>query len=295
LNQKAINWFILIALTFIWGSSFILMKRGIEVFSGDEVGALRIFIAFLSISPLIFKYINKEMTLHWKAFFAMGLFGNLIPGFLFAFSQFGISSSLTSMINSLTPLFTLIIALLFYREKIRSINALGIFVGLIGTVGLIFTNRGAGSNSNLWFVGLALVATFCNGITANIIKYKLGNVNSVACTVWAMTFVGSIAGVYLFTATDFVTKLHTHPQAWNSVGYIALLGVFGTSLSFVLFNILIKNSTSIFATSVTYLMPIVAVMWGVYDGETILPLHLVCAVVILAGVYLVNVKRKTAT
>lgn len=267
------------------------MKRGIQVFSGDEVGALRIFIAFLSITPFMFKHMNRQTAVHWKSFLAMGLFGNLIPAFLFAYSQFGISSSLTSMINSLTPLFTLIIALAFYSEKIRTINALGIFIGLVGTVGLIFSNRGVGSNSNLWFVGLALVATFCNGITANIIKYQLGNVNSVACTVWGMTFVGSIAGIYLFSATDFVSKLDTHPLAWQSVGYVAVLGALGSSLSFVLFNILIKNSTSIFATSVTYLMPIVSVMWGVYDGETILPLHLLCAFIILCGVYLVNIKK----
>lgn len=266
------------------------MKRGIEVFPGDQVGSLRIFITFLSISPLVFKHLTKETAVHWKAFLAMGLFGNLILGFLFATAQYGISSSLTSMINSLTSLFTLVMALLVYREKIRLINALGIFIGLAGTVGLIIANNSAGSNSNLWFVGLALIATLCNGITANIIKYHLGNVNAVACTVWGMTIVGSLAGIYLFAATDFVAVLASHPRAWNSVGYIALLGVFGSSVSFVLFNILIKNSTSVFATSVTYLMPIVSVGWGVYDGETVLPLHIFCAFIILAGVYLVNFK-----
>jgi drug/metabolite transporter (DMT)-like permease len=266
------------------------MKKGIRVFSGDQVGALRVLVAFIALSPLVFKYLNKEMLKHWKAFLGMGMFGSLIPGFLFAFAQKGISSSLTSMINALTPLFTLLITLVFFKEKIRMINAIGLLIGLIGTIGLLMINNNAGTNKDLSFVLFALLATLCNGITANIIKNYLGAINSVACTVWGMMFVGPISGVYLFLKTDFVYKLNTAPLAWQSFGYICLLGVFGTSLSIILFNILIKNTSSIFGTSVTYLIPIVAIMWGVIDGESLLPMHFVCAFVILAGVYLVNKK-----
>jgi drug/metabolite transporter (DMT)-like permease len=271
------------------------MKKGVRVFSGDEVGAMRVFIAFLALSPLMFRHVNKEMLKHWKAFLGMGMFGSLIPGFLFAFAQKGISSSLTSMINALTPLFTMLITILVFKEKIRMTNAVGLLIGLIGTLGLLMVNNNAGGNKDLFFVLFAILATICNGITANIIKHYLGAVNSVACTVWGMLFVGPISGMYLFLNTDFVHKLNTAPLAWESLGYICLLGVFGTSLSIILFNILIKNTSSVFGTSVTYLIPIVAVMWGVLDGESVLPLQILCAVIILFGVYLVNKKTSVET
>ncbi len=290
MNKKFTNWLILFVLTFIWGSSFILMKKGVRVFSGDEVGALRVFIAFLALSPLMFKHVNKDLLKHWKAFLGMGMFGSLIPGFLFAFAQKGISSSLTSMINALTPLFTLLITLIFFKEKIRMTNAVGLLIGLAGTIGLLVVNNGNNANKDLSFVLFAILATICNGITANIIKNYLGAVNSIACTVWGMLFVGPISGIYLFLNTDFVHKLNTAPLAWESFGYVCLLGVLGTSLSIILFNILIKNTSSIFGTSVTYLIPLVAIMWGVLDGESVLPMHIVCAFIILMGVYLVNKK-----
>ncbi len=266
------------------------MKKGVRVFSGDEVGAMRVFIAFLALSPLMFKHVNKDLLKHWKAFLGMGMFGSLIPGFLFAFAQKGISSSLTSMINALTPLFTLLITLIFFKEKIRMTNAIGLLIGLAGTIGLLMVNNGNNANKDLSFVLFAILATICNGITANIIKNYLGAVNSVACTVWAMLFVGPISGIYLFLNTDFVHKLNTAPLAWESLGYVCLLGILGTSLSIILFNILIKNTSSIFGTSVTYLIPLVAIMWGMLDGESVLPMHIVCAFVILLGVYLVNKK-----
>jgi drug/metabolite transporter (DMT)-like permease len=266
------------------------MKKGVRVFSGDEVGALRVFIAFLALSPLMFKHVNKDLLKHWKAFLGMGMFGSLIPGFLFAFAQKGISSSLTSMINALTPLFTLLITLIFFKEKIRMTNAVGLLIGLAGTIGLLVVNNGNNANKDLSFVLFAILATICNGITANIIKNYLGAVNSIACTVWGMLFVGPISGIYLFLNTDFVHKLNTAPLAWESFGYVCLLGVLGTSLSIILFNILIKNTSSIFGTSVTYLIPLVAIMWGVLDGESVLPMHIVCAFIILMGVYLVNKK-----
>lgn len=295
MNKSFTNWLILLLLTFIWGSSFILMKRGLLTFSGDQVGALRVFIAFLALFPLVFKYVNKSMLKHWKAFLGLGMFGSLIPGFLFAEAQKGISSSLSSMINSLTPVFTLLITLVFFKEKIRLINATGIIIGFIGALGLLMVSNKTGANSNLGFVSFALLATLCNGVTANIIKYNLGAVNSVACTVWGMMLTGPISGVYLFFCTDFSHKLTTNPLAWRSVGYIAILGVLGSALSIILFNILIKNTSSIFGASVTYLIPIVAIMWGVLDGESVMPMHLVCVFVILLGVYLVNKKKSIET
>lgn len=291
MNKKITNWLLLIVLTFVWGSSFILMKRGVEVFTGIQVGALRVFVAFLALSPLVFRHVNKLLLKHWKGFLGMGLFGSLLPGLLFAESQKGISSSLTSMINTMTPLFTVMITVFFFKEKVRILNLAGIVIGFLGALGLIMVNGHSGTNTNLSFVIFALLGTLCNGITANIIKYSLGTVNSVACTVWAMLFVGPVSGVYLLCDADFTHRLTTNPLAMQSLGYICILGILGTSVSIILFNVLIKNTSSIFGASVTYLIPIVAIMWGVLDGEHIVPMYIVCALVILTGVYLVNKKE----
>lgn len=290
MNKTFVNWLLLATLTLIWGSSFILMKRGVSVFSGDQVGTIRMFVAFLSLTPFLYKHVNKAVLKHWKSFLGLGLFGSLLPGLLFASAQKGISSSLISIINALTPLFTLLITIAFFKERVRFINSVGIATGFIGaTVLLVATSNFREVNSFL-FVVYALLAAVCNAITVNIIKYRLGGVNAITCTVWGFLFVGPVSGVYLFS-TDFVLKLNTVPMAWQSLGYVCLLGTLGTSLSIILFNVLIKNTSSIFGASVTYLMPIVAIMWGVSDGESVLPIHIICTIIILLGVYMVNAKK----
>lgn len=291
MNKNVLNWSLFFTLTFIWGSSFILMKKGVRVFSGDQVGTIRMLVAFIVLLPFAFKHINRNMRKHWKAFLGLGLFGSLLPGLLFAYSQKGITSSLASIINALTPLFTMLITVFFFKEKIRLINSIGLLTGLIGAVSLIILTGNVGTVGNFSFVFYAIIATICNAITVNIIKYYLGGINSITCTVWAMLFVGPMSGVYLFT-TDFAEKLTNHPLAWQSLGYICLLGALGTSLSIILFNILIKNSSSVFAASVTYLIPVVAILWGVTDGEPVLREHILCTFIILFGVYLVNLKKK---
>lgn len=292
-SKKIINWIILITLALIWGSSFILMKRGMEVYSSNEVAALRIFIAFLFLSPLLFKHIKKPLLMHWKGFLGMGLLGNFIPAFLFTKAETGISSSLTGMLNSLTPLFTMLFGVMFFKSKTGWLNALGIFIGFIGAIGLLIVGESSDMNNNFLFGVYVVLATICYALSVNIIKKDLNEVNSTTATVWAMLFIGPVAGVYLFGFTDFSTKLITNPMAMNSLGYICILAVFGTALSVIIFNELIRNTTTLFASSVTYLIPIVAIGWGLFDGEKILPLHFAWISLILLGVYLVNKKKSS--
>lgn len=289
-NTKAINWIILIALALTWGSSFILMKRGMDVYSSDEVAALRIFIAFLFLSPLIFKHVKKPLLKHWKGFLGMGLLGNFIPAFLFTKAETGISSSLTGMLNSLTPLFTLLLGVLLFKTKTKWVNVIGILIGFLGAIGLLMVGKSEDMNNNMLFGLFVVIATICYALSVNIIKKELNEVNSITATVWAMMFIGPLGGIYLFGFTDFTSKLSSNPLAYNSLGYIVVLAVFGTALSVIVFNVLIRNTNALFASSVTYLIPIVALVWGILDGEDVQLLHFVWIVIILLGVYLVNKK-----
>jgi drug/metabolite transporter (DMT)-like permease len=290
MNSKVLNWIILIALALTWGSSFILMKRGLDVYSSDEVAALRILIAFLFLSPLIFKHVKRPLLKHWKGFLGMGLIGNFIPAFLFTKAETGISSSLTGMLNSLTPLFTLLLGVLLFKIKTKFINVVGILIGFIGAIGLLMVGKSEDMDNNLLFGFYVLLATICYALSVNIIKKELNDVNSVTAAVWAMMFIGPMAGIYLFGFTDFTSKLYVNPLAYSSLGYIVILAVFGTALSVMVFNKLIRSTNALFASSVTYLIPVVAMCWGIMDGENVQVLHFLLIGLILFGVYLVNKK-----
>lgn len=289
-NKKFINWSILIVLALVWGSSFILMKRGLDVYSSDEVASLRILIAFLFLSPLAFRHVKRPLIKHWKGFLGMGMLGNFIPAFLFTKAETGISSSLTGMLNSLTPLFTLLLGVLLFKAKTKLINAIGIFIGFVGAIALLMSGKTEQMDEQLFYGIFVVLATICYALSVNIIKKELNAVNAITATVWAMLFIGPLAGIYLFGFTDFTFKLGHDPMALNSLGYVAILAIFGTSLSVILFNILIRNTNALFASSVTYLIPVVAMGWGLLDGESVQLTHFLWIAIILTGVYLVNKK-----
>jgi drug/metabolite transporter (DMT)-like permease len=291
-NKKVINWCILIALALIWGSSFILMKRGLNVYTSDEVAALRIFIAFLFLSPLIFKHVKKPLLKYWPAFLGMGMLGNFLPAFLFTKAETVISSSLAGMLNSLTPLFTLLLGVLLFKSKTKLVNGIGILIGLIGAIGLLTVGKTEDLDNNLSYGLYVVLATIFYALSVNIIKKFLNEIPSVTATVWALMLIGPPAGIYLFGCTDFTVRLQNDPAALNSLGYVTILAVFGTAISVIIFNVLIRNTNALFASSVTYLIPIVAMGWGLFDNEAVLPMHFIWIALILLGVYLVNKKPK---
>jgi drug/metabolite transporter (DMT)-like permease len=291
-NKKVINWCILIALALIWGSSFILMKRGLNVYTSDEVAALRIFIAFLFLSPLIFKHVKKPLLKYWPAFLGMGMLGNFLPAFLFTKAETVISSSLAGMLNSLTPLFTLLLGVLLFKSKTKLVNGIGILIGLVGAIGLLTVGKTEDMDNNLSYGLFVVLATIFYALSVNIIKKFLNEIPSVTATVWALMLIGPPAGIYLFGCTDFTVRLQNDPAALNSLGYVTILAVFGTAISVIIFNVLIRNTNALFASSVTYLIPIVAMGWGLFDNEAVLPMHFIWIALILLGVYLVNKKPK---
>lgn len=286
LENKAWQWAILLFLSLIWGTSFILMKRGLESYSHSQVAAFRIFFSFVFMLPVTIrniKVINRDNLL---SLMIVGLIGFAIPAFLFTKAQTRIDSSLAGMLNSLTPLFTLFVGIVFYRNRARWVSITGLIMGLIGAIGLMWNgdmNIFKGINVFALFI---VAATICYGINVNEIKFKLGNLSSLEITSLAFLFTGPIAGIYLLF-TDFTMVTET-PDYLLNLMYIALLALFSSVIAVLIFNHLIKYTTTLFATSVTYIIPLFAIMWGIIDGESIRLMQLIWITVILLGVYLVN-------
>ncbi|WP_449426610.1 DMT family transporter [Pontibacter beigongshangensis] len=274
-------------LTFIWGSSFILIKKGLVVFAAGELGALRIVIACLALLPFALANLRKIAPDRWKFLLLSGLLGNLFPAFLFAYAETELASGLAGVLNSLTALFTLLIGAAFFQQRITWLRVVGIVVGIAGTAVLIFSGNGSADLSNAFYGLFIVVATVCYGGSANIIKFRLQGIHPVVMSSMALLTVGPLAAVYLST-TDAFHKLQVTEGAWEALLYIALLAVFSTAIGLILLNKLIHISTPLFASTINYLIPIVALMWGVLDGETIQAWHYLGMVVILAGVFIVN-------
>lgn len=287
LNSPIGHWVLLLTLSLIWGSSFILIKRGLNVFSFEQVAALRLFIAFLFLSFIGRKFYSSIPTKKLLPLFLTGFIGNAIPAFLFAKSGTFLDSGLIGILNVLTPLFTLFIGLLFYGLKVKKENYYGIAIGMIGTIYLLYPEVDVFNKKALVYSIMVIAATACYGWSTNIIKAHLQELSAVQITTLTFSFLGPWAGIYLYFS-DFGTIMKVNPIAWESLGYIAILAVFGSALSVIVFNKLVQMTGTLFATSCTYLIPVVAILWGVLDKEVINSHHLLGFLIIASGIYLVN-------
>lgn len=298
LDKPIIQWTLLLFLAFTWGSSFILMKLGLESFNDLQVASLRLVISSLFLSPIIIKNFRKIKKDQWLPILIAGLLGSGIPAFLFTKAQTQISSSLTGMLNSLVPLFTVVIGLLFFKMPFRLLKLLGAIVGLVGAIGLLSSSGGLSfENSKMSYAFLVVLATICYATNVNFIKRFLKEVNSVNITAFGFLLIGPAAAIYLFSS-DFTTILSENENAWQSLFYIALLAIFGTAIAVILFNMLIKKVSPVFASSVTYIIPIFAIFWGIIDGEKVNISQFLFISIILTGVYIINqdnrLERKAA-
>lgn len=289
-NRLSLGWILLILLTLIWGSSFILIKRGLDVFDAGEVGALRMFAASLVLTPLAIKHLKSFTLRQYFYLFFVGFVGSFLPSFLFAKAETGLSSAMAGVLNALTPMFVIIVGSIFFSQRIGGRTIAGLLIGFAGTAILMFAGTD-GEMAKLNLFGLYIVvATIFYGTNVNIIKYRLHGIKAIPLTSMAFALILPFSASYLFLASDFVYKVETVPGAWLSVLYVSILGVVGTALAMVLFNKLIQFVSPVFASSVTYLIPIVAVAWGLIDGEVLLMQHYIGMLVILVGVYITNRK-----
>lgn len=283
---------LLIILACMWGSSFILMKKGLLVFSAPQMAALRIFFASSLTLPMAIAHLrsSKVPVQLWWPIAGMAFFSNFLPAFLFAEAQTRLSSSLTGVLNALTPLFTLLWGLFFFRIHLRGVQVAGLLLGLVGSVGLSLIQSDGDLGEMNGYVFLIVAATACYGIGTNLIKQYLTGIHPLTLTSLAMMLIGPFGLGYLLYSDAFGLVVGSE-EGLAAAGYILLLATFGTVVGMVLYNQLLKMRSAVFASSVTYLIPLVALLWGWIDGEQLFVWHFVGMLLIVGGVYLVNSSR----
>jgi len=286
LQNPTYAWGIMALLAIIWGSSFILVKKSLTVFDASQVGSLRITSAFCFFLPFFLINIKKLPLQKAYLFLAVGCLGNLFPAYLFSLAGSKLDSGISGALNSTTPLFTLVVGSLFFGNIITKLQVFGIILGFIGALLLILAGaKGLQFNNYAFYV---IAATLLYGFNLNITKKYLTGLDLSPLLITSFIFmtIGPVAIVVLFSG-DFMNKVLL-PEAQIPLFYSVLLGVLGSAVAMVLFNRLIQITSAVLASSVTYLIPIVAILWGVIDGEAIQIQHFIGMGIILVGVYLVN-------
>jgi drug/metabolite transporter (DMT)-like permease len=282
---------LLIALALIWGSSFILMKNGLKVYSSDQVATMRMFFSFLFLLPLTIRYAFKIPVKYYGMITLVGLLGNGIPAILFATAQTKLNSSTAGVLNTLTPIFTLIVAAVFFKQKFSAQKIAGVVMGLLGAIALIMLRSNGSIDPNYTYGLYILLATICYAWSVNLIKEYLHKLPALGISSLALLVIGPVYGYYLFYHTDFILRVQLETGSLDALFYVILLAMFGTALSLILFNKLVQISNIVYASSVTYLIPIVALFWGIVDGEQLNIIHFIGMSLILSGVYLANKKK----
>lgn len=286
-ENKQLSYILLAATSLIWGTSFILIKKATLVFAPLEIGNLRVFYAFLAFIPVFWTSRKQIPANFWGWIFLSGIMGSLVPSMLFAWAGSKISSSLSGMLNATTPLFTILAATFLFGQRFALQKWLGLLVGLLGA-GILAVMKPEGNLELNLYILPVLFATLLYALNVNLLKIKLGHIPPIALSAASIVAVGPIAAVILFGTTDFTEKLIHAPGAWEAAGYVAILGLLGTALALMLFNKLIQISGALTASSVTYIMPVISVFWGLADGESIGGAQVAGLAAILVGVYVVN-------
>jgi drug/metabolite transporter (DMT)-like permease len=287
MNDQQKKWIYLGILALVWGSSFILMKKALIALTPIQVGALRMIIAGIFLLIIGFKSIKSIQKRHWKHIVTTAILGTFMPVFLFAYAVNFIDSSIVSILNSLTPFNTLIFGALFFGFAFKKRQLIGIFIGLAGTVVLILQGAQMNPNQNYWYSLLIIVASLGYAFNVNIVKKYLDDLSALSIVAGNFLLLMIPAFIVLYF-TDFFSEFETTEQDLYSLGYLTILAIVGTGLAKVLYNQMVHIATPVFASSVTYLIPVVAIFWGIIDGEELSVIQFVAGAVILFGVYLVN-------
>jgi drug/metabolite transporter (DMT)-like permease len=280
-KRKIWHWLALLILSLIWGTSYILMKKGLESFSPYQVGALRIVITFICLLPVALRHFHHLNKTNILSIIIIGLFGSVIPAFLFPLAETKISSSLARMINSLSPVFTLVFGITIYKRKAIGTQIAGVFLGLLGAAGLLYTGS---FTFNLYGL-LVVLATILSGISSNEVS-KVKELNGIKITALSFFVTSPLAIIYLLFS-DLSVPVHTENWVRN-LSYIGILAVLGTAVALVIYYLLIRDTSPIFASSVTYFIPIVATLWGLADNEQFYSSMLISIIFIFAGVFIIN-------
>ncbi len=290
MNLNLRKWGTLIILSVIWGSSYILIKKGLTGLTPVQLGSLRVIITTILIAPIGYnkiKHIPKN-KMKWVAVSAF--VGSFFPAYLFAFAETEISSSVTAVMVSLTPLFTLLISVIIFGEELLKKQVIGVIIGFLGIVVLI-NNELLSSSFNILYVMFIVLAAFCYAVNANLLKYKLPNIPALGIVFMSFLFMFIPAFIVLFFSNFPFSDFTSDPLILESIIYIVILALFGTAIAKVMYIKLLAISTPVFSVSTTYLMPVVAIFWGLLDGEEFKLTQFIGTSIILIGVYLVTKKK----
>ena len=285
------KWVFLIALSLIWGSSFILIKKSLIGLSPLQVGSLRIVFSSIMIFLIAFNKIKTIKKGKWKWIAVSAIIGTFLPAFLFAFAETQIDSAVAAILNSLVPMNTVLIGLAVFKISTTKTQSLGVIIGFIGTSVLIISGSELNPDQNYLYSGLVIICSILYATNVNLIKKHLFDVNAVAIAAgqFFVIFVPSI--IVLVYSGFFDLEFRNNDLLYDSLLYVLLLSFFGTAMAKILFNKLIQISSPVFASSVTYSMLIVSVLWGLLDGELFNINQAVATILIIIGVYLSNKKK----
>lgn len=287
MNSKIINWILFVLLSFIWGSSFILMKEGLKELNAYEVAAVRILSAGVVLLPFALKGFQQVDWKNIRLILLTGVLGSFIPAILFCVAETKIDSALAGMLNALTPLCVIIIGILFFNSKPQWQKITGVIVGFGGMILLFLSQKSASQDTHLFYALLVFIATLCYGMNVNILSKYLQHIPSLQIA--AIAFVALIIPSLIVLAINgFFQHSFDSSSVIKAVGAGALLGIFGTAIASVLFYMLMKRAGALFSSMVTYGIPFVAVFLGVLAGETVTALQIVGLLIILSGVYIAN-------
>ena len=285
-NQQR-KWVYLIILAIVWGSSFILMKKALLGLTPIQVGALRMLITAVFLLLIGYKSLKKIQKNQWKYIAYTALLGTFFPSFLFAYAVTKIDSSIPAILNSLTPFNTFIVGALVFGFAFKKKQLIGILIGLVGTLILILKGAHLNPDQNYWYAVLVIISSVGYAFNVNIVKKHLNELNALAITAGNFLLLIIPALIVLYF-TDIHIEFEATNESLSALGYLTILAVVGTGVAKVMFNRLVQISTPVFSSSVTYLIPIVAVIWGLVDNEQLSSLQLLGGAIILFGVYLVN-------
>lgn len=286
-NQKVsgvLAFLILGLLALTWGTSFILIKRALNVFSPYQIAGLRVAIASLAFVPILLYHRNKINWSKWPLFIAVGLCGTMIPALLFPIAQTRITSSMAGILNAIAPIFTLVIGIVFYKKIFEWNKGIGIALGFIGAFILITSGQSMGIGRDSWYGIFAVAAGILYSWSSNIIENNFSDMSPLNISAASFGSMAPIA-ITLLVVFDAPGTITNDPNGFQGLGYVAILAVFSTVMASIVFFYLIQKSSAVFASTVAYLIPIVALMWGVIDGEIITVNHFIGMALIMVGVY----------
>ena len=289
--MKLNKWFYLIALSLIWGSSFILIKKALVGLEASQLGSLRIIFSSIFIFLIAWRNIFSIKKIEWKWITISAFLGSFFPAFLFAFAEKEIDSSVASIINSIVPLNTLILGMIIFKIESTKRQIIGVLVGFFGTYLLISSGLKLNPDQNYNYAGLVILCSFLYALNVNIIKKYLQHLSALTITVGHFTAI-ILPAILVFLFSDFEFSSLEKDEVKTSIFYVFILALFGTALAKIIFNKLIKISSPVFASSVTYSMLIVSIFWGIVDGEKFSIYQLIATIIIVFGVILTNKKAK---